>query len=151
MKTTTLIQRILTEKKGIINDGVFLITSSDMIEDQKGWECDEDTGDEYLNDMDFSTSPFWITTDDGAEPVGIDDDAELNEIFSSIMITEEQSSDYSEPEDMEPEDRTELFVYFKNAVIGETPPGLNLRKLVGRLSGLSEDRCIVVRYTPYEE
>lgn len=144
--TTDLIQKILTAGEGMIRDGSFLITSSDMIEDQKGW-CDEDPA----KDMDFSTSSFWITTDDGAEPVGIDDDAELNEIFSSIMITEEQSSDYSEPEDMEPEDRTELFVYFKNAVIGETPPGLNLRKLVGRLSGLSEDRCIVVRYTPYEE
>jgi len=73
---TDLIQKILTEKKGIIRDGSFLITSSDMISDQKGWD-DEDP----CKDMDFSTSPFWITTGDGAEPVAIDSDEELSEIF----------------------------------------------------------------------
>ena len=78
MKITTMIRKILASKRVAceFKPGVFLSSADDMIADQLAWD-DEDP----CKDMDFSTSAFWITTDDGVEPEGIDSDEELLEIF----------------------------------------------------------------------
>jgi len=133
--TTDLIQKILTAGEGMIRDGSFLITSSDMIEDQKGW-CDEDPA----KDMDFSTSSFWITTDDGAEPEGIDDDAELLENFTDLLVIEKKL-DYSDVESM-----TGKFVYFKDQPVGEFPDdtvSVCEKDLERLLVNLMPDECVV--------
>lgn len=55
-----------------IQNGVFVQTKEDMISDQKGWDDDDP-----CKDMDFTSYPFWLTTDDGVTPEGYDsiDDA----------------------------------------------------------------------------
>jgi len=85
MKKTILISKILSSRRVAceIQPGAFLSLAEDMIADQLAWD-DED----HSKDIDFSTSAFWITTDDGVEPVGIDDDAELLEIFPNLSVDE---------------------------------------------------------------
>ena len=56
--------------------GVFVSTSEFIISEQKNWD-DEDES----RDIDFSTSKFWVTTDDGAEPEGFDDYQEILEKY----------------------------------------------------------------------
>ena len=56
--------------------GVFLSTSEEMIEDQKEW-CDEDEA----KNIDFSLSKYWMTTDDGQEPIGFDTLEEITEFL----------------------------------------------------------------------
>ena len=60
------IERLLAKGETVtVQGGVFLDTSENMISDQKGWD-DEDPSKE----IDFSAYPLWVTTDDGADPVG---------------------------------------------------------------------------------
>jgi len=81
MKKTILISKMLASRQVSceIQSGVFLSSVEDMIEDQLAWD-DEDPD----KDIDFSTSQFWITTDGGVDPIGIDDDAELLEMFPDL-------------------------------------------------------------------
>ena len=58
-----------------ISGGVFLQDSQSLISEQLEWD-DEDEG----KHMDFSAYPFWITTDDGAKPIGVDTEDEAFEI-----------------------------------------------------------------------
>ena len=55
------------EEKGTIEvqPGVYLSTGENMTADQEAW--DETDGAKHV---DFSVSPFWITTDDGKDPEG---------------------------------------------------------------------------------
>lgn len=55
-----------------IQNGVFVQTVKDMISAQKDWH-DNDP----CKNMDFTSYPFWLTTDDGMIPEGFDsiDDA----------------------------------------------------------------------------
>lgn len=46
--------------------GCWLITSATLIADQAGWD-DEDES----KDKDFTSYPYWITTDDGVDPIGV--------------------------------------------------------------------------------
>jgi len=83
MKKTILISKILASRHVAceIQSGVFLSSAEDMIEDQRAWDEDDSS-----KEIDFSTSPFWITTDDGVTPIGIDDDAELLELFPALLV-----------------------------------------------------------------
>jgi len=63
-----------------IIDGVFIQTREDIQEDQKTW----DDGDSSKN-MDFSSSPFWVTTDNGVDPMGFDN---INEAVISVVDME---------------------------------------------------------------
>ena len=63
-----------------ISSGVYLNSQTSIVADQEGWdEMDESK----LHD--FTKAPFWITTDNGLDPVGIfaADDMELAEILNS--------------------------------------------------------------------
>jgi len=124
---------------GMVKFGVFIQTSENIISDQKDW-CDED----QAKSTDFSTSPYWITTDDGQDPAGIDNDAELNELMSTITIEMESIDNYQTPDDM-----TGLFVYFKGASIGEIPPGLSFNQISRRLAVLPAGMCMVVKYESF--
>jgi len=57
-----------------IQAGSFLQTSASMIAEQKGWE-DEDP----CKAQDYTTAPYWLTTDDGVMPAAITgaDDSDL--------------------------------------------------------------------------
>lgn len=66
-----IINKILASDSKV-QAGVYLQTSDDIIADQKTW----DDGD-ASKDVDFSGSDYWITTDDGQDPIGIDSDEEL--------------------------------------------------------------------------
>ena len=48
-----------------LRDGVYLQTMDDIMADQKNW----DELDPCKN-MDFSSCPFWMTTNDGQNPIG---------------------------------------------------------------------------------
>ena len=64
MKTIT---KDLNEKGfAKIGLGIFLNTSEYLIAEQKIWESD----DPCKND-DYTIYPFWITTDDGIDPIGV--------------------------------------------------------------------------------
>jgi len=54
-----------------ISADVYLVSSSDMVSDQKTWD-DEDEAKE----IDFTEYPYWITVS-GRTPEGIKDDADL--------------------------------------------------------------------------
>ena len=71
-KTVETIKQALAFNDGEFQDGSYLRSSEDMIDDQEMWD-DEDP----CKDFDFTLCPYWITTDDGAEPEGIDNDAEF--------------------------------------------------------------------------
>lgn len=70
MSTKIIDRTILTG--GCVRPGVFLQTAQEIIFDQLSW----DDGDESKH-TDFSTSTFWVTTDDGQVPIGIDTDDDL--------------------------------------------------------------------------
>jgi len=72
MKTQTRLIKKFLAKKGLIQEGVWIVTAAEMIADQKTWP------DEDLNKMtDFTTSKWWVITDNGMDPIGIDTDEEL--------------------------------------------------------------------------
>jgi len=71
-KQTRLIKKLLANK-GLIQEGVWLITAAEMIQDQATWP-DEDPS----KTTDFTTSRWWIITDNGIDPIGIDYDEELD-------------------------------------------------------------------------
>lgn len=124
---------------GMVKSGVFIQKREDIIADQKSWD-DEDP----CKFDDFSTCPYWITTDDGQDPAGIDNDAELNELMSTITIEIESIDNYQTPDDM-----TGLFVYFKGASIGDIPPGLSFNQISRRLAVLPDGMCMVVDYQSF--
>lgn len=83
---TKLISKII-EKGGTITDGVYLTAREEIISDQKSWP-DEDKAKDY----DFSTEPYWITTDTDEVPVGVYTDDELRDypvILASEFIGED--------------------------------------------------------------
>ena len=51
-----------------LHEGVFLNSQESIISEQKEW----DDSDQAKN-FDFKAYKYWITTDNGGEPVGIDD------------------------------------------------------------------------------
>ena len=68
------------EEKGTIEvqPGVYLSTGDNMMADQETWnEFDA------AKDIDFSVSPFWITTNDGATPEGF---GSIEEALRSLGI-----------------------------------------------------------------
>jgi len=69
MKTVLTIKEALAKPYGEYQSGSYLRSSEDMIADRETWEEEDD-----CRDFDFSTSPYWVTTDDGMVPYGIDDD-----------------------------------------------------------------------------
>ena len=70
-KQTQLIEKFLAVG-GIVQNGVWVVTAAEMVADQKAWP-DEDLSKE----TDFTTSEFWLVTDNGVDPIGIDTDQEL--------------------------------------------------------------------------
>ena len=61
-------------------DGLYIFTREEIIEEQKDWH-DEDSSKE----IDFTTSPLWLVTDDGVtDPVGVDNKTELKNILKGI-------------------------------------------------------------------
>ena len=69
----------LKEKGSLeIQPGVYLSTGDNMMADQETWnEFDA------AKDIDFSVSPFWITTDNGATPEGF---GSIEEALRSLGI-----------------------------------------------------------------
>lgn len=77
-----------------INRGVFLETQECLIQQQKnwnnehlheGWEDGEDADfikNDFFFDADLTSYPYWVTTDDGQNPVGIRDAQELAEFLA---------------------------------------------------------------------
>jgi ABC-type proline/glycine betaine transport system substrate-binding protein len=59
--------------------GVWISTMAEMLESQSEW----DEGDEMKNFV-FDTCPYWITTDDGVEPIGISDVADLERFIATM-------------------------------------------------------------------
>ena len=57
-----------------ISSGVFLQDSHSLISEQIQWD-DEDEA----KNIDFSAYPLWITTDDGATPIGVHSEDEAFE------------------------------------------------------------------------
>ncbi len=70
---TLIIEKILAADSKI-QSGVFLQTREEIMADQATWDDDDGS-----KNTDFSGSLYWITTDDGCEPIGIDTDDELKE------------------------------------------------------------------------
>lgn len=66
-----------------IASGVYLETQNEMIENQKSWD-DEDPAKE----IDFTTSKFWLTTDNGEEPEGFDSEAEARDYIDEENFNE---------------------------------------------------------------
>ena len=62
-----------------IQSGVCLYTAKYLIREQKHWSWGD--GEESKN-FDFSTSPYWLTTNDGVKPIGIDNADDLAEILN---------------------------------------------------------------------
>ena len=136
------VQRItdfINNKNGVLVEGVVIQTSENIISDQKDW-CDED----QEKSTDFSTSPYWVTTDGGNPPVGIVSDADLNELMSTTVILAHDSEDYQIVDNM-----TGLCVYFKGSPIGEVPPSLSAEDISRRLAVLPDDMCLVVDYRSF--
>jgi len=72
--STKIIESIILDG-GKVQGGVFLQTAEDIISDQVSW------GDaDGSKNADFTTSGYWITTDDGQDPIGIDTDEELKDV-----------------------------------------------------------------------
>jgi len=68
---TKLIKKFLA-KKGLVQGGVWIVEAAEMIADQKTWP------DEDLRKMtDFTTSKWWLITDNGMDPIGINADQDL--------------------------------------------------------------------------
>lgn len=83
---TKLIRQII-EKGGEISEGVYLTSREEIITDQKSWPDEE-----KAKDFDFSTDPYWITTDTDEVPVGVYTDDELKDypvILASEFIGED--------------------------------------------------------------
>jgi hypothetical protein len=59
-----------------IRAGIFLASAETMIAEQETW-CDEDESKEF----DFTVAAYWVTTDTGDEPYGVDTVYELVELF----------------------------------------------------------------------
>jgi len=136
------VQRItdfINNKNGVLIEGVVIQTSENIISDQKDW-CDED----QEKSTDFSTRPYWVTTDGGNPPVGIVSDADLNELMSTTVILAHDSEDYQIVDNM-----TGLCVYFKGSPIGEVPPSLSAEDISKRLAVLPDDMCLVVDYRSF--
>ena len=54
-----------------ISQGIYLQSAEELISEQKGWhDLDES------KNVDFTTSPFWVTTDDGQGPYAVADEKE---------------------------------------------------------------------------
>jgi len=53
-------------------EGVEIRSLEEITSDQKDWHAED-----LCKHIDFSEYAFWITTDDGASPIGIDDDEDL--------------------------------------------------------------------------
>ena len=66
-----------------IQCGVYLETRERMMEDQRALP-DEDES----KDTDFTTSPLWITTDDGVDPIGIDSLEDIKEAIDESSYEE---------------------------------------------------------------
>ena len=62
-----------------LQGGVYLESAEHLISQQKGWE-DEDESKNF----DFTSAPFWITTDDGKTPTAIHDAEDLKGEESSL-------------------------------------------------------------------
>jgi len=57
-----------------LRSGVYLCSQEHLTEEQAAWS-DEDE----CKSTDFTTAPFWITTDSGTDPIAVDDGADLSE------------------------------------------------------------------------
>jgi len=72
MKTQTqLIEKILTVG-GLVQDGVWVVPADEMVADQEAWP-DEDP----CKTEDFTAYRWWVITDNGVDPIGIDTDQDL--------------------------------------------------------------------------
>lgn len=62
------------ENKGFVTlgGGVYLQAQEDIMNDQEAWSDDDES-----KEMDFTTAPYWITTDDGAVPEAVYDEDDL--------------------------------------------------------------------------
>ena len=66
--------------------GLYIQSREDLISDQSFWDDDDAS-----KGADFSAYAFWITTDDGADPVGFDraDDEDAIKILGQWMEDDE--------------------------------------------------------------
>jgi len=91
MKSTIILNKILAIRHVAceFKPGVYLSSAEDMTDDQLKWD-DDDPG----KNTDFSTSAFWITTDNGVDPIGIDSDKELFEMLPDLLVVKKKSDTY---------------------------------------------------------
>jgi hypothetical protein len=89
--STKIIQEILAYN-ALVQPGVYLYTQEDILLEQAGWPETDESKDE-----DFTTSPYWILTDDGAEPESIENDESLKKACPN-------SAYFAEPENDDDED-----------------------------------------------
>lgn len=81
-----------------ISPGAYICSASDMTADQERWD-DEDPH----KHTDFSTSPYWVTTDSGDDPIPIETADDLLEMCNDCefdlteVASEIQSSAMNDP------------------------------------------------------
>ena len=73
MQKPLTIKEALAMPYGEFLDGACLYESDDIRENQAEWGPEDG-----CRDFDFTTCPYWVTTNDGMEPIGIMDDAEFS-------------------------------------------------------------------------
>lgn len=75
----------IAKKEGVakLSEGIYLQSADNLISDQKNWECSCDYGEDFDGDCvcnkstDYNASPFYVITQDGCDPTGINDAEEL--------------------------------------------------------------------------
>jgi len=72
MKKPLTTKEALAMPYGEFLDGACLYESDHIRENQDEWGPEDD-----CRDFDFTTHPYWVTTNDGMEPYGINDDADF--------------------------------------------------------------------------
>jgi hypothetical protein len=73
-----------------LQEGVYLSTRDNIVAEQETWP--EEDG---LKTFDFSSAPYWITTDDGASPIQVysNYDEELHEILGDDALSDHEIAD----------------------------------------------------------
>lgn len=73
-----------------LQDGVYLSTRANIVDEQVTWS-DEDG----LKSFDFSGAPYWITTDDGADPIQVYShfDEELHDFLGDDALSDHEIAD----------------------------------------------------------
>ncbi len=66
----------ILRRGGEIRAGVYLLTAAAITQDQHLWGEND-----HSKNVDFSAAPFWVVTDSGDDPIGVDSDATLSALL----------------------------------------------------------------------